>query len=121
MLGISFGEQFCPVFSLQNEPDGRFEPIEAVGCKRLQFAPDFGLPVDQSVFLGNILGLADLLGQAHVEQEVGLLIARGEVGLELGYGGLLALCRRRALSLKLGDHLVGDDKQSFVVRHRFAT
>ena len=53
VLGISLGEQICPVFGLQNEPDGRFEPIEAVGFKRLQFAPDFGLPVDQSVFLGN--------------------------------------------------------------------
>ena len=59
LLGISIGEQICPVFSLQNEPNGRFEPIEAVGFKRLQFAPDFGLPVDQSLPRGlEIIGRA---------------------------------------------------------------
>jgi len=46
VLGISFSEQFCPGFGLQNELDGWFEPIEAVVLKRLQFAPEVGHSVN---------------------------------------------------------------------------
>jgi hypothetical protein len=106
LLGISFGKQICPVFSLQNEPDGRFEPVEAVVLKRLQFAPNLALPVDQSVFLGNILWFFDLLREPHVEEEVDLLLAGREVCFELGDGCLLCLGGRFAVFFKLGDPMV---------------
>jgi hypothetical protein len=91
LFGISFGEQFCPVFSLQNEPNGRFEPIASVLVERLQFASEFGLPVHEEVLLLYVFGFAHLLRQAQVEEKVDLPLAGRDCGLGGCGGSLLGL------------------------------
>ncbi|MFA6286290.1 MAG: hypothetical protein WC661_02815 [Opitutaceae bacterium] len=60
------------------------------------------------MFLGNIFRFADLLGEAHVEKQVDLLLAGRDGGLSGCGGSLLGGGRGVAFLFECGNHRVGD-------------